>query len=316
MSGGIRRANVVATMSVHLVGHDGTERGDDALALAMQLARIYGAELLAVHVVALPPARDRFAGDVIERLEADARTVLDRAVERAGGGVDVGTRVVFETSPAAGLQHVCADEGAALITVGSTHGGAVGRVLAGSTAERLITGAPCPVALAPRGHASGDTAVAEVVVGYDGGDEARLALDVASDLARRTDASIRVVSATEGPPAVAIPAAVDISTLMDLISERAHRMVAEGRARVPDGIPADGQVTQGPAGPALAELGESPGRMLVIGSRRYGALRGVLVGSVGHHLAHHAPCPVLIVPRGVETGRAGEMLAGSAGHVG
>ncbi len=53
------------------------------------------------------------------------------------------------------------------------------------------------------------------------------------------------------------------------------------------------------------------GDLLVIGSRRYGPARSVLVGSVGHHLAHSATCPVLIVPRGVETGRAGEVLAAS-----
>ena len=41
---------------------------------------------------------------------------------------------------------------AGLIVVGSTGRGRAGRVLTGSTAERLLHGAPCPVALAPHGY--------------------------------------------------------------------------------------------------------------------------------------------------------------------
>ena len=42
---------------------------------------------------------------------------------------------------------------AGLIVVGSTHTGRAGRVLPGSTAERLLHGSPCPVAVAPKGYA-------------------------------------------------------------------------------------------------------------------------------------------------------------------
>jgi nucleotide-binding universal stress UspA family protein len=36
---------------------------------------------------------------------------------------------------------------------GSTHRGPIGRVLAGSTARKLLHGAPCPVLVVPRGSA-------------------------------------------------------------------------------------------------------------------------------------------------------------------
>ena len=162
-------------MALHVVGHDGTDRGDDAVALARRLSGLYEAELLAVHVVGMPPTRDRFTGPVLDRLEDAAGVVLARARRGLGGIPGPAPRAVHASSPAAGLQAVCEAEGAGLVTVGPTHRGPVGRVLAGTTAERLLSGAPCPVALAPNGYAEGGRSLERVVAGYDGGEEAGLA---------------------------------------------------------------------------------------------------------------------------------------------
>jgi nucleotide-binding universal stress UspA family protein len=40
--------------------------------------------------------------------------------------------------------------------------------------------------------------------------------------------------------------------------------------------------------------------VLVVGSRGYGPLRAVLLGSVSRRLMTEAHCPVIVVPRGVE----------------
>jgi nucleotide-binding universal stress UspA family protein len=39
--------------------------------------------------------------------------------------------------------------------------------------------------------------------------------------------------------------------------------------------------------------------LVVVGSRGHGAFAGMLLGSVGQHLAAHATCPVVIVRDGL-----------------
>jgi nucleotide-binding universal stress UspA family protein len=45
---------------------------------------------------------------------------------------------------------------------------------------------------------------------------------------------------------------------------------------------------------------------MVIGSRGFGPVRTVIMGSVSRHVIDHAPCPVIVVPRGDRSPQAGE----------
>jgi nucleotide-binding universal stress UspA family protein len=59
----------------------------------------------------------------------------------------------------------------------------------------------------------------------------------------------------------------------------------------------DVDVRQGSPPEALKRLSERVD-LLVIGSRRWGPLARVLLGSTGEALMHDAGCPVLVAPRG------------------
>lgn len=52
-------------------------------------------------------------------------------------------------------------------------------------------------------------------------------------------------------------------------------------------------VTGSPAGVLVKRSAQAD--LLVVGSRGLGGLKGMLLGSVGHHCAAHAHCPVVIV---------------------
>ncbi|HEX7609452.1 MAG TPA: universal stress protein [Solirubrobacteraceae bacterium] len=62
-----------------------------------------------------------------------------------------------------------------------------------------------------------------------------------------------------------------------------------------------GELPEIVAGETVAALEKQSERLdlLVLGSRGYGPLARVLLGSVSRKLANRAHCPVLVVPRGV-----------------
>ena len=60
-------------------------------------------------------------------------------------------------------------------------------------------------------------------------------------------------------------------------------------------------LVEGDAGERIAEEAAEELDLLVMGSRNYGPLRRVMVGSTAIRLMQHAPCPVLVIPRGAAT---------------
>src|SRR5688572_15324143 len=131
-----------------IIGYERTEQGDDALALGRLLA-----EALALRptVATVLPTPGRGASP--EEAAATARDGLREAIGQLLDGLDPEPLACFDRSPARGLYNLAGERGAALIVVGSTHRGPVGRVLRGSVGDNLLNGAPCAVAVAPRGYA-------------------------------------------------------------------------------------------------------------------------------------------------------------------
>jgi nucleotide-binding universal stress UspA family protein len=194
--------------------------------------------------------------------------------------------------------------------VGSTHHGRVGRVLAGDDAVATVHGAPCPVAVAPRGFAGAEWGAAtRIGVGFDGGAEARQALDLAADLARACGATLAVRSVAESPIADADASAYDHDWLTRA-KGAAERELREALADV--NVEVDGTVVAGlPVRELVALSGEVD--LLVVGSRAWGPVRRILMGSTAAHLMRESECPVLVLPRGAATGQPGEREPIAAG---
>lgn len=205
-----------------LVGYVPTEQGADARALGVELAAACGAEVLlvsvltAVWVEAVGENRDPavVAGGERDR----AASALEQAAAELAGAPGIGgvqRRLEASSSPARGLHDMAASESVDLIVVGSSHRGPVGRVMLGSVGERLLSGAPCAVAVAQRGRAATKRRIMLIGVAFDGSPEARLALSIAHRFAARIGARLRVLmvivpdQTPRLPPPTAAPAKAD-----------------------------------------------------------------------------------------------------------
>jgi nucleotide-binding universal stress UspA family protein len=295
-----------------VVGYDAGERAKDALALGKLLADASDAELMLAGVFLFDPV-----WGLPDSAFREAQAGYARALERAAESVGAESQAVASSSPARGLHDLAEQIGADLVVVGSSQRSGAGQVLAGNIGLSLLHGSPCSVAVAPRGYAdSVPGSLEEIVVGYDGSQEARLALADATELALTSGALVKLVAAAE-PPVIAhekdgVPYAGWYEHKHEIERVMRERLTAAVGA-LPDRVRVEPVLVTGVPAALLADLARADGAVLLLGSRAYGPLRRVLLGTVASALVRTAPCPIVVHPRGaraaspdepVETGTA------------
>ena len=280
-----------------LVGYDDSDQAKDALALGKQLADATGAELVAAGVFQFDPM---WEGLDPHFREADAE--FARKIEAAAKSVGAEAEATPSSSPARGLHRLAEEIGAELILVGSARHGRIGQILAGSTGIALLHGSPCAVGIAPSGyrHQSG-AGIASIAVGFDGSEESGLALIAATQLASKIDAKMKLVAVAQPPPpSMGKGGNVGRRELTEAIQEEMRNRLAEAREAIPDDVEAEATLITGDPVEALVNVAQISGTLLVLGSRGYGPLRRVLLGSVSTELVRSAPCPLIVTPRGMD----------------
>lgn len=277
-----------------LVGVDEGPASADALALAEALCEATDAELVVASVrpywpEPIPPGDyGRVVSEEEDKLRGAVKTLVRRRPFQ--------TRVIAGGGAGTGLHEIAVSEQADLIVIASTHRGPVGRVLPGSVGERVLDGAPCPVAIAPRGYGAdqieGRRELRRIVVGYDGSRESAAALQVAAAIATDAGATIVLVGVVEmrfdlaGFPRAADPEEVT----------RVERTLGRARASLSPNLTVEKAEVHGVASDVITALAHDAD-LLAIGSRgSYGPLRRLFLGSVAAKVARTAPCATLIVP--------------------
>jgi nucleotide-binding universal stress UspA family protein len=137
----------------------------------------------------------------------------------------------------------------------------------------------------------------KIVVGIDGSEGSIAALEFAVGEARLRDAEIEAIIAWE-LPATAVPptGAWAIPIDFDAFRREAEAHMRKTLERVDtSGIHVASVVVEGPAAGALISAARDAA-MVVVGSRGRGGFMSLLLGSVSTQIAHHATCPVVIVP--------------------
>jgi nucleotide-binding universal stress UspA family protein len=285
-----------------VIGYDGSDVAAAALRYAARRAP-EGARLAVAHCVTAPV---EFLGTVhyetfLERAQERADTLLAGVAEGLPGGVEVET-AVLSGPPAKQLVEFAARVDAAEIVVGSSGFGALRGSLLGSTSHALLHETDRPVLVlaqraaereARRGRAGGRDESPVVVVGYDGSEGARLALEYA---AGRVGPGGRVVAVhAYSAPADWLGAPFYDEALIEQ-QHRGTEMLRELEEQPPPRVRVETDLLEGPAAAALVRAAHAArASEIVLGSRGLGRFQAAL-GSVSHALLHETDMPVVVVP--------------------
>jgi nucleotide-binding universal stress UspA family protein len=291
-------------VSTILIGVENSERSEDSIAFGRRLADVAGAHVVVANAYPYQalPSRASNAG-YREALRDDALEITRRmrdALERLNDD-ETQIRVIADPSPAKALHHLAHAEQAALVIVGSSHTGRAGRVLPGSTGERLLHGAPCSVAVVPkdyRRHA--DQPIRRIGVAYNATDEARAALASAVSLARALDGELEIIGIASAEQFTTAGLMGDSTVSLRNDIERSIRdSLEQAAADVPPDVTTHITQVTGDAEELLTTQTKQLD-LLVMGSRGYGPLHAVLSGGLSGRLVRTSHCPIIVVPRGIE----------------
>jgi nucleotide-binding universal stress UspA family protein len=294
--------------STIIAGFDGSDASHEAVRFSVRLGRALPADVVAVTGYPVPPpVFGRGAAEGADAaLAASARAAADLTLADLHED-GVSSRLVRPGEPARALIEAADELGADLIVVGRHHAAGLGRLALGSTGERLIHGAPCPVSIVPATTLR--DRLATITVAYDASDAARTALDYAARIARSLSARLILISVVEPFAGTRFETTEDADQrYRSAVVEQADQAAEQ----LQPGLDVEVRTLPGPAGEMLATACKDDVDLLVVGSRGYGPVRAVLAGSVSRYLAEHAPCPLIVVPRQVQLPSA-EAPAASAG---
>ncbi|CAN7216658.1 universal stress protein [Knoellia sp. LjRoot47] len=273
-----------------VVGVDDGQATGRAVEEAAAQARRWGRPLRVMHATGLSivPWTDEHLVRVANRTE--------RCRERALRAVpDLRVSAVTEVAdPAAML--VEASRQASMVVLDGGRLGQAEAILLGATADKVIAHAACPVMVVPL--AADRSASGPVVVGVDAHQHSAPAVALAFAEASRRQVPLVAAHSWWWDEANAAFTRGDPEEARERVVESHRLLVAEMLAGYRDEYP-EVRVTEslvhGIAGPTLVQASRGA-QLLVVGRRGLGGFPGLLLGSVGAHVVHHAHCPVVVVP--------------------
>lgn len=270
-----------------LLGYDGSPAAELALQWAAEAASLGGDTVRAVIVDRedgpRPSGPGRMPDVVPDGMPAHVDAVLATAGVSGAAERHTGHPVPVLLREALGAD---------MLVVGSQGHGWAADSARRSVSQALARQAPCPVVVV-RAAAS---PAARIVVGVDGSEESRAALEFACRRASLTKETV-VASHAWKPGPVNVDLRGQLSRKLAERSLAAERALAEYVAQLHADHPAvelEMETIALPPALALTEA-SATASLVVTGSRGHSVLTGLLLGSVSHRVLHWAKCPVAVV---------------------
>jgi nucleotide-binding universal stress UspA family protein len=285
-----------------VVGVDGSESASAAVAWAARAAAALSLPLHIVTVVHIPAfyyTEPYLAESFKEELEDTAKARLGSARVHAKQTVDAPIDITteqFEAKVSQTLIDLSAN--AHMVVLGSRGHGELTGLLIGSTTSAVAAHGHCPLVVV-RGRTMDGQPPTEgpIVVGVDGSESSRAALEVAFEQAAARGASLVAVNVWSDVSVQPSLGASPDDPLWSSIQTGEEVVLSERLAgyqeRYPD-VTVERVVARDRPVRVLSEFAEKA-QLIVVGSRGRGGFTGMLLGSTSNALLHTADCPVMIV---------------------
>ena len=262
--------------SLVLAGVDGSERAVEAARQAARLASAAGAQLIVAYVI---------EGDR-EYEEGDAERALEAASAAArAAGVEPETRILAGDAGDALVEEAERD-GVDLLCVGPDSGLFGGAIRFGHVAGTILREATCSVLIARPAETAFPRHIACAIDGSEASVNTAL---LAAGVARATDAELRLVHV------VPVFRGRNEEWTLDPQDESPPELEPSVKAVSSLGVEPIREMAMGRPERTLVRVAERDEvDLVVVGHRGIGGVTRALLGSVSEHVAHHAPCSVLV----------------------
>ena len=288
-----------------LVATDFSATAQAGIDWALELARTHQAQIVLVHGVMLPNRATDFVPsppDLTEKLQEAASGRLNEAAERARGrGAEVITDLRVGL-PSQAILEAAEERNVDLVVLGTRGLTGLQHLFLGSTAQRVVQHADCPVLTVHPGDIDQHRQIRTVLVPTDFSRNAELSTSVALDLlAKQPEETTLVLLHVYHLPYEytaygSIPTSLDYFKDVEGAAEERLRELAEPLAS--EGLSVKTVAREGYPPEVIVGEAEAIGADLIaLGTHGRSGLTHLLLGSTAERVVQHASCPVLTVRR-------------------
>ncbi|MDN5718363.1 MULTISPECIES: universal stress protein [unclassified Corynebacterium] len=286
-----------------VVAVDGSDAGAAAVAWAANAAAKRSAPLKLVTAYTMP--QFMYADGMIppqelyDQLEDEAMEKINDAREIVTGfdeNIEV-SYYIGEATPIDLLLQLSED--ADIVVMGSRGLGGLSGLVLGSVSSAVVSHAACPVVVVRKDNdVTVENKYGPVVVGVDGSDISRKALDYAFREADARGATLRAVhSWADAQVQTSLVGLAAVQSQLDAMSAQERKILQDELAPMREKYPevTVEEVVERDRPIQVLKENSDDAQLLVLGSHGRGGFRGMLLGSTSRALLQYAPCPMMVV---------------------
>jgi nucleotide-binding universal stress UspA family protein len=263
-----------------MVCTDGSDEGQNAVAVTLELAQACGSQVIAVQVLHVVPEFQAVAPDLPATLGKAVQENM-AAIKAAADKLGVALQSVTPEGqyPHAAIVATAEKVRPDLIIMGRCGKTGLARILMGNVTARVIGHSPINVLVVPRGAALGFQLI---LVASDGSPYSQAAWELALAMAKQANSQLIGVAVAQEEGEI-IEAKAIIRRMLTTSSLAGVPMKGVN----PQGVTADTGIVQ--------QAIKNEVDLIIVGSYGRTGLKKLLMGSVTERVIGDSPCPVLVV---------------------